>query len=90
MSLKDQQIDLLEELLVVGGNLVKGEINSNVRAAPVIGCANFTIPVVLSNEGQLCVKRNTHTGIAWELEGGTVVERTHHLVTTLGLCNMRE
>ena len=55
--------------------LIKGPVDTDIHASPVVAGADAAIPVVFADEGELRVEGDTDTSIARELEGGTVIER---------------
>jgi hypothetical protein len=70
----DLENTVLEDLLVFREDLFEGEVDTKVGATPVISSARTAIPVVLSDESELGIERDTHTGVTRELEGRAVVE----------------
>ena len=74
----DLQYSVREQFLVGFGKLIKGEIDSDVHSSPVIRRSSLTIPIVLSNERELSVERNSDSCISRKLESGTIVESSHH------------
>lgn len=59
---------------VLCGELIEWPVDTNVHASPVVARTDTAIPVVFADEGEFGVEGDTDTGIARELEGGTVVE----------------
>ncbi|KAH0250480.1 SPX-domain-containing protein, partial [Aureobasidium melanogenum] len=64
-----------EALDIFRRQLTERPIDTNVHTTPVLAGTFASIKVVLASHGQFCIERDTNTGIARQLEGGTVVER---------------
>ena len=74
----DLQDTVCKQFLVFRSELLEWMVNPDIHPPPVVSRSSTSIPVILADHGQLSIERDTDTGIAWELEGGSVVKRTHY------------
>lgn len=73
---------------ILGRELTEGPVDSDILTLPVLAGTDTSI-VILTNQGQLGIERDTDTGIVLKLEGGTAIEGTdggaHLLADNAGL-----
>jgi len=72
----------LEEFTVFRYELLERPVDAYICAAPVVARPHLTVPVILTDHGELRVKRNAYTSVARKLESRPVVKCSHNYLVS--------